>query len=104
MDMKYGLPGQCVTVHDGAISGFGYAFVGGDFFCRQVHFTYQFSIVGLHIVESGYVFFGDYQDMSWGLWVEITESQNIVVLIHNIPGDIARYNFAKDTVAHFWIL
>lgn len=104
MDMKYGLPGLCIAVHDGAITGFGYAFVGGDIFCRQVHFTHQFSIISVQIIEGGYVFFGDYQNMGWGLWVEIAEGQNIVVLIHNIPGDIASYYFAKDTVGHFWIL
>jgi hypothetical protein len=40
------------------------------------------------------------QNMGWGLWIDVPEGNDVIVLIHLVAGNLTVPDFAKQAICH----
>jgi hypothetical protein len=102
VEMKHGLTGAGADVEDGAVSLLEVA-LAGDLGGGEVAAADDFGVGGLGFFESGKMFFGDDQDVSGGLRVDVFEGEDVVVLVDFVGGDFAAEDAAEEAIGigHF---
>jgi hypothetical protein len=106
VEVEDGLSGAGADVEDGAVSVLDVA-LACDVSGGEVATADDFCVGGLGLFQSGKMFFGDDEDVSWGLRVDIFESENVVVLVNFSGGNFAAEDAAEEavggSVGHDWI-
>ena len=97
MQVEDGLSGAGADVEDGAVSMLDVA-LAGDVGGGEVAAADDFGVGGLGLFQSGKMFFGDDEDMGWGLRVDVFESENVVVLVNFFGGNFAAEDAAEEAV------
>lgn len=96
MEVRHGFPTIGAIVDDQAVAGFVNSQLGGHFGGLEEQMTEQAMIFGGRFREAGHNFFGDDQDMSWRLGIDVAEGEGEVVLEHNCGRDFARDDFLEN--------
>ena len=100
MDVKDRLPGVAIAVEDRSIAALIEAAFAGDTRSPPHHLSNQ-SIVGRRqLVERGNVPSGKDQHVERRLWIDVLNDNDVLVLIDDRRGDLARDDFAKKTAIH----
>jgi hypothetical protein len=102
VEVEYGLSGAGADVEDGAVSLLDVA-LAGDVGGGKVAAADDFCVGGLGLFESGKMFFGDDQDVSGGLRVDVFEGEDVVVVVDFFGGNFAAEDAAEEAVGigHF---
>jgi hypothetical protein len=96
------LSGAGADVEDGAVALLDVA-LASDLGGGEVAAADDFGIGGLGFFESGKMFFGDDEDVSGGLRVDVFEGEDLVVFVNLLGGDFAGDDAAEEAVGidHF---
>jgi len=65
-----------------------------------VHGTDERVVTRGEIIECGDVFARDDQRVQRGLWVDVGDGDELIVLMQNFARDLTRDDFAEQTVVH----
>jgi hypothetical protein len=99
MHVEYGLAGSWPDVQHGAISIFDGA-ITSDAGGGKVTEPNQFGILRRRFLESGDVFLGDDQHVSWALGIQIFECKYIFVFIDFLGRHLSANDAAEKTIGH----
>ena len=102
MHMPYRLAGIGIAVHDRAVTTIGNTLIGCNLFCRQVHPPNKLGILRFKVVQGSDVVFRNDQKMDRRLWIDVSESQYLIIFIQYVWLDLALRHFAKQAfVSHY---
>lgn len=93
MEVEDRLAGAGADVEDGAVALLDVA-LAGDVGGGEVAAADDFGVGGLGFFQSGKMFLGNDEDVCGGLWVDVFEGEDVVVLVNFLGG-----NFAADHAA-----
>jgi len=97
VEVEDGLSGAGADVEDGAVSVLDVA-LAGNVGSGEVAAADDFCVGGLRLFQSGKMFFGDDEDVSWGLRVDVFEGEDMVVLVNFFGGNFAAEDAAEEAV------
>jgi hypothetical protein len=95
VEVEDGLSGAGADVEDGAVSLFDIA-LAGDEGGGEVAAADEFGVGGLGLFQSGKMLFGDDENVSGSLRVDVFEGENVVVLVNFSGGNFAAEDAAKE--------
>ena len=102
MHMPDRLSGVCIAVNNTAVAPVRDALRFGNIPRDQMQAANEFGVVVIQIIERGDVLFGNNQKMNRRLWIDVLESQNIIIFIQCIGFNFSRHHFAKQAfVSHY---
>jgi hypothetical protein len=101
--MKDGLSGAGADVEDGAVALFDVA-LAGDLGGGEVAAADQFGVGCFGLFQSGKMFFGDDENVGWGVRVDVFEGEDVFVLVNFLGGDFAAEDAAEEAIGigHRW--
>ncbi len=91
--MKHRLPCTRAYVNNGAVSVFDVA-LAGDLGGGKVALSDEFGMVCIRFLQSRKMFFGDNENVSGGLRIDVFKGKNVIVFV-----DLFRGNFAAEYTA-----
>lgn len=94
MQMEYRLPCARAHIQNGSVAAF-YLTLAGDFRRGEVTATYDVGVIRTRRVETGDMFFRNYQNVGWGLGINVLKGKRVLVLIDLFRRNLAANNFAK---------
>jgi len=102
VEVEDGLSGAGADVEHGAVSVLDIA-LAGDLGGGEVTSADNFGVGGLGFFESGEMFFGNDEDVSGSLRVDVFEGEDVVVFVDFFRGDFAAEDAAEEAVGidHF---
>jgi hypothetical protein len=95
VEVEDGLSGAGADVEDGAVSLFDIA-LAGDEGGGEVAAADEFGVGGLGLFQSGKMLFGDDENVSGSLRVDVFEGENVVVLVNFSGGNFSAEDAAKE--------
>src|SRR5262245_55504905 len=100
VDVEHGLTRVAVGIEDSPV-----ALVGVTVLFRQggggsLHGAHERIIMRVEIVERGDVTTRNDQDVQWRLRVDVSDCDELVVLVDEASRDLSRDDLAEKTVAH----
>jgi hypothetical protein len=99
MQVEDGLSGARTNIQYRAIAVFDRT-VARDAGGRQVAEPDQGRVFRGRFFQSGNMSFRNHQDVSWTLWVDVFECENMIVFMHFSGRNLAANDPAKQTISH----
>lgn len=100
MDVKYRLPRFTIAVEDRAIAALMKTTLARDCPCAASHLPDQGIISRRELIQRGDVLARQDQGVQRCLRVDVLNDDHTFVLVENGRGDLARDDFAEQTVSH----
>ena len=96
MQVEDGLPGAGADVENGAVSLLDFALAGNVGGC-DVAAADEFGVDSLGFFQSRKMFPGNDENMRGRLWLDVFESEDVVVLVDFLRGNLAAQDAAEET-------
>jgi hypothetical protein len=100
MNVEHRLPCFAIAVEDRAITALGVAILLRERRRTPHHRSDQRIIDDAKVVQCLDVLSWNDQDVQWRLRVDVLEGDQLLVLVDDRPRDLARDDFAEETVSH----
>ncbi len=100
MDMEYCLASTFIAVENQAVTVFIDTFVSGDLPGDKRHLASYRCIFLLEVIDGRNMLFRYDENMRWRLWIDIPESDKVIILIHLVTGNLSIPDLAKQAVCH----
>jgi len=98
MQVKYGLPGAGVAIHNNPVAALGNTLLARDLFCGQKQLAYLLRIAFVQRINCRDVLARNYEDMGRSLRIDVTKSDRGVRFVDDICRNFTGKNSAKQAV------
>jgi hypothetical protein len=102
MEVEDGLSGARTDIDDGAIAVLNPALVG-DLRRHELAAPDQFGVFAFGFFQAGDVFPGNNENVRGALWIEVFESENVIVFVDLLGRHLAAQKAAKKAISHNFI-